>query len=71
MIKHIKLPYLLAVVSLLLPLRGGQNRPNVLMIAIDDMNDWVGAMGNHPDVQTPNMEYKFSIKPIDSDNSYR
>lgn len=31
-------------------------RPNVLMIAIDDLNDWVGCMGGHPDAQTPNID---------------
>jgi len=27
--------------------------PNVLMIAIDDLNDWVGCLGGHPQVKTP------------------
>ena len=31
-------------------------RPNVLMIVVDDMNDWVGCLGGHPDVQTPNID---------------
>ncbi|MEE4216902.1 MAG: sulfatase, partial [Xanthomonadales bacterium] len=31
-------------------------RPNVLMIVVDDMNDWIGAMGGHPDTKTPNMD---------------
>ncbi len=30
--------------------------PNVLMIAIDDLNDWVGFLRGHPDVQTPNLD---------------
>ncbi len=29
--------------------------PNVLMIAVDDMNDWIGPMGN-PSVKTPNLD---------------
>lgn len=33
------------------------NQPmNVLMIAIDDLNDWVGFLGGHPQTQTPNMD---------------
>ena len=56
MIKRIKLPSLLVIVNLLLPLLAAQDKPNLLMIAIDDMNDWVGAMGNHPDIQTPNID---------------
>ena len=31
-------------------------RPNVLMIAIDDLNDWVGCMGGHPNAKTPNID---------------
>ena len=32
------------------------NRPNVLMIGVDDMNDWVGCLGGYPGVQTPNID---------------
>jgi choline-sulfatase len=32
------------------------DRPNVLFIALDDMNDWVGCLGGHPQVKTPNMD---------------
>ncbi|TWT56565.1 sulfatase [Allorhodopirellula solitaria] len=31
-------------------------RPNVLFIAVDDLNDWVGCLGGNPDAQTPNMD---------------
>lgn len=31
-------------------------QPNVLMIVVDDMNDWVGCLGGHPDVKTPNID---------------
>ena len=30
-------------------------KPNVLFIAIDDLNDWVGFMGGHPQAHTPHM----------------
>jgi arylsulfatase A-like enzyme len=33
-----------------------QQRPNILFIAIDDQNDWVGHMGGHPLVKTPNLD---------------
>ena len=32
------------------------NKPNVLFIAIDDLNDWSGCLGGHPDVKTPNID---------------
>jgi len=28
-------------------------RPNVLFIAIDDLNDWVGVLGGHPQAKHP------------------
>jgi arylsulfatase A-like enzyme len=31
-------------------------KPNVLFIAVDDMNDWVGVMGGHPQAMTPNID---------------
>lgn len=31
-------------------------RPNVLMIVVDDMNDWVSCLGGHPQVRTPNID---------------
>ena len=30
--------------------------PNVLLIAIDDLNDWVGCIGGHPQTRTPNID---------------
>ena len=29
---------------------------NVLMISIDDLNDWVGVLGTYPNVKTPNID---------------
>ena len=31
-------------------------RPNVLFIAVDDLNDWVGCLGGHPQAETPNID---------------
>lgn len=31
-------------------------RKNVLFIAVDDLNDWVGCLGGHPQVQTPHID---------------
>ena len=32
------------------------DRPNILLIAVDDLNDWVGCLQGHPQVQTPNID---------------
>jgi arylsulfatase A-like enzyme len=34
----------------------GPNNLNVLMIAVDDLNDWIGCMGGHPQAITPNID---------------
>ena len=31
-------------------------RPNVLMIVVDDLNDWVGYTGTNPDTRTPHID---------------
>ena len=36
--------------------QSGRRRPNVLFIAVDDLNDWVGSLGGHPQTVTPNMD---------------
>ena len=30
--------------------------PNVIFIAVDDLNDWLGCMNGHPNTKTPNMD---------------
>ncbi len=31
--------------------------PNIVLISVDDLNDWVGVMGGHPQANTPGMDY--------------
>ena len=33
-----------------------EKKSNVLFIAVDDLNDWVGPLGGHPQVKTPNFD---------------
>lgn len=53
---------LLPVLALAAPLASAAatapvvSRPNVLFIAIDDLNDWVGFLQGHPQTRTPNMD---------------
>ena len=39
-------------------LRGAEesSQPNVLFIAVDDLNDWVGVLGGHPQARTPHVD---------------
>ena len=32
-----------------------KQQPNIIMIAVDDLNDWIGVYGGNPQVITPNM----------------
>ncbi|MFT4587779.1 MAG: arylsulfatase A-like enzyme [Limisphaerales bacterium] len=31
-------------------------QPNVLFISVDDLNDWIGCLGGHPQARTPNFD---------------
>ncbi len=46
----------LAGLSALHVMAASDVRPNFLFIAIDDMNDWTGFLGGHPQAMTPNMD---------------
>lgn len=52
---------LLLLTSWLAPALAAQTSPpgkryNILMIAVDDLNDWVGAYGGHPQAKTPHID---------------
>jgi arylsulfatase A-like enzyme len=33
-----------------------EKKPNILMISVDDLNDWVGVYGGNPQMKTPNID---------------
>ena len=37
-------------------LRAVAESPDILLISIDDLNDWVGPLGGHPQAKTPNID---------------
>ena len=43
--------------------------PNILFIAIDDLNDWTGFLGGHPQAQTPNMD-RLASKGVNFRNAH-
>lgn len=47
---------ILAILLLFQTMVFAQDRPNVLLIMVDDMNDWVGAFGGNQQAITPNMD---------------
>ena len=42
------------------------SHPNVLMIVIDDLNDWVGYLGGHPQARTPCLD-ALAADPVEAD----
>ncbi len=52
----IRLPLLLAILFASSIAAADDARPNILFIAIDDQNDWIGCLGGHPQVQTPHID---------------
>lgn len=55
-VKAILFCNLLTLVSFLLADEPSSNAPpNVLMIIVDDLNDWTGCLGGHPQASTPNI----------------
>ena len=53
----------LAMVMFTFALASGANasddearKPNVLFISVDDLNDWIGCLGGHPQATTPNID---------------
>ena len=49
--------------------KSSTEKPNVLLIMVDDMNDWVGAFGGNQQAITPNMD-AFAAKSIVFKNAY-
>lgn len=47
---------ILVLCLLLIGALSATEKPNVLFIAIDDLNDWVGCLGGHPQAITPNLD---------------
>ncbi|OYW72358.1 MAG: hypothetical protein B7Z37_25110 [Verrucomicrobia bacterium 12-59-8] len=47
---------LLALFLLLNTVAVAQSKPDVLFIAVDDLNDWTSYLGGHPQTKTPNID---------------
>lgn len=51
-----KILFCCALLACVLVSRVQAEKPNVLFISIDDLNDWVSCMGGHPQAKTPNLD---------------
>ena len=51
-----KLRFIFTLLVILGSLAKASSKPNVLFLAIDDLNDWIGCLGGHPQVKTPNLD---------------
>jgi arylsulfatase A-like enzyme len=56
MSRHLFLLAFVGAVLVAAPALAAESRPNVLFIAVDDLNDWIGCLGGHPDSKTPNLD---------------
>ena len=46
-----------------------EERPNILFVSIDDINDWIGVYGGHPDTRTPHLD-RFAQRAVTFDAAY-
>lgn len=55
-LRSIPILLLLGVLQLgLMPLSAAPGKPNILFIAVDDLNDWISPLGGHAQTVTPNI----------------
>ncbi len=47
---------LFALLLLAIPVCAAESKPDVLFIAVDDLNDWVSYLGGHPQTKTPSID---------------
>ena len=59
----------ICVVAAVVGRADSQSRPNVLFIAVDDLNDWVGHLGGHPNARTPNID-RLAKRGVSFANAY-
>ena len=35
---------------------GAESKPDIVLIIVDDLNDWLGCLDGHPDAYSPNID---------------
>lgn len=65
-----RIPILIAVCALQCAIsHAAEPKPNVLFIAMDDLNDWIGCLCGHPQTKTPNLD-RFAASGVLFRNAY-
>ena len=54
--RRLRIVLFLVACSLASGIMRADDAPNILVISIDDLNDWVGCLGGHPQAATPNID---------------
>jgi len=54
--KALFISLLLAGAAGVLAVNAAEQRPDLVFIVLDDLNDWVGVLGGHPQTKTPNID---------------
>jgi len=68
-------PFCMLVIEFLLTLACNTQRsqdvekPKVIFISIDDLNDWIEPLGGHPQFKTPHLQ-EFSLEAANFKNAY-
>ena len=52
-----------------LPITAAKDKPNVLFIAVDDLNTWVTHLGGYPLAKTPNID-RLAARGLSFENAY-
>jgi len=66
-----KLPpiFILVIVSLVSTTAAADRPPNVLMLVVDDMNDWIGCLDSKPNAITPNID-RLAARGVNFSNAH-
>jgi arylsulfatase A-like enzyme len=56
LLKHLSLLLAIVIIFSESTIAAETERPNVLFIAVDDLNDWIGCLGGYPGCKTPNID---------------
>jgi arylsulfatase A-like enzyme len=51
------------------PAGSSRKKPNILLISVDDLNNWIEPLGGHPQAQTPNLA-EFAKESVNFSNAY-